>query len=211
MNRLRLAVLTLLAYLCSAGHTGTPGSLWLFQASQVKQYCGFSLNKDFINRIDSAVEDGGALGNLKIISFMVSPSNWNRKEKVKITFNCILDKSKILSSMAKKDLQDSLTSPNAIPSNLAASVIEEQDSGGRYFRRVIANREISASNWSGSLAIVDKLIGDGYTTPITFMLICDQNQQRSCIEVDVAPPLSRPERKLRPIENLIQTIELVPY
>lgn len=61
-------------------------------------------------------------------------------------------------------------------------IIEDEDSRGRYFRNVVWERPIAGSNWSGRIAYVDYLFGDGQKSYGPYLLMCHANGRTPCVE-----------------------------
>jgi hypothetical protein len=167
--------------------------------TRVKNQCGFDLSGPLASiATDVSVEQIEGKGFRAV--FEVKPARWNERSKVLVTFNCA-------------DKRQGATPPEELASQeskSASEVIEEEDAGGRYGRRVASQRPITASNWRGTVAYVDGLLGDGQLSPMTLLLACDSKLARPCIEVRVQPAIPRPDRKLDPIYELLQSIAHVP-
>ena len=68
------------------------------------------------------------------------------------------------------------------------TLIEQEDSGGRYYRHVAWQRNVSGINWKGRIAHVDYLKGDGTALPKNFYMVCLEIDGNLCLEIDVTPP-----------------------
>ncbi|MBJ2157373.1 hypothetical protein [Variovorax sp. IB41] len=66
--------------------------------------------------------------------------------------------------------------------------IEQEDSGGRYYRHVAWQRNTSGINWKGQVAHIDALHGDGTVLPMNFYLACLRVEGNVCLQIDVQPP-----------------------
>jgi hypothetical protein len=85
--------------------------------------------------------------------------------------------------------------------------IEQEDSGGRYYRHVAWQRNTSGINWKGQIAHVDALHGDGTVLPANFYLVCLKVEGNLCLQIDVQPPRTATGKVHSTIMRMIGRIE----
>ncbi|MBY4766743.1 hypothetical protein [Burkholderia ambifaria] len=67
----------------------------------------------------------------------------------------------------------------------ARGEIANEDSGGRYSRHVVWERRCSGSNWSGTIAYVDSIFGDGSRLRIpAYILTCPKDIGLTCFSLE---------------------------
>jgi len=67
----------------------------------------------------------------------------------------------------------------------ARGEIANEDSGGRYSRHVVWERRYSGSNWSGTIAYVDSIFGDGSRLRIpAYILTCPKDVGLTCFSLE---------------------------
>lgn len=85
--------------------------------------------------------------------------------------------------------------------------IEQEDSGGRYYRHVAWQRNTFGINWKGQIAHVDALHGDGEVLSMNFYLVCLKVEGNLCLQIDVQPPRTATRKVHSTIMKMIGHIE----
>lgn len=80
------------------------------------------------------------------------------------------------------------------PAKTPRQIIKEEDAGGRYFRHIAWEREISGKNWAGLVAYSDYLFGDSEKSTTYDYLICSKNSQCFSYSINKKPRLTAKER-----------------
>jgi hypothetical protein len=179
--------------------------------SKLSRGCGYDLDGKFLAAIKrSSLENTG--DERFRAEFEVRPNGWASRSRVRFVFNCAGQNKRLETNTGSSSTvatSSKTTAANPV-SMSAAAVIEEEDAGGRYARRVVSERVVTAKNWRGTVARVDSILGDGRRQPLTFLLVCDSKLSRSCIEVHVEPAIQQPTKKLESIYELISAISHSP-
>lgn len=205
-RRFPLVAILFLAMPMVSAARDTPSAPLAETLDRIKIECGFDLQRWLMtSTVGAQVEPMGSNGFRALID--VQPKNWTAKAKIQFAFNCPIRAQKSLrgDALASKPIE-------SIPSKgtSARAVIEDEDAGGRYARHVASERAICAANWQGTVAYVDSLFGDGQNTPMTFLLACDAQLSRPCIEVHVKPTIHLRGKKLESIFELLRNIGHAP-
>lgn len=199
-SRLFAAVALLMSL--SMGCSALPAAETVAIAGQVRSECGFDLQAPFLAVVTQASVEATGEKTLRA-SFTVRPDGWPPASRIQFVFNCTARQSppeRILHQQAH---------PEAVKS--ASTIIEEEDAGGRYARHVATERRVRSSNWQGTVAHVDSLVGDGQRSPMTFLLACDRKLARPCFEVHVEPAVRATQgRRLDPIYELMRSVSHAP-
>lgn len=85
--------------------------------------------------------------------------------------------------------------------------IEQEDSGGRYYRHIAWQRNTAGINWKGQIAHVDALHGDGDVLPTNFYLVCLKVEGNLCLQIDVQPPRTAKRKVHLTVMKMISRIE----
>ena len=99
---------------------------------RVRNECGFDLRGPFASAAKSAAIDKDDGTNFRA-KFDARPSRWNRKSNVQFSFNCW---QRNPPSDPIDATQESGLANRAMEQKSSSAVIQEEDSGGRYFRHV---------------------------------------------------------------------------
>lgn len=102
----------------------------------------------------------------------------------------------------KPDQTSGVTEPKAL--------INDEDSGGRYFRHVAYQVELQAINWKAMLASVDFVVGDNARSPVNEYLICDATIMKPCMTVKLIMPRRSNMAAGRAVTDLIKKIASWP-
>lgn len=86
--------------------------------------------------------------------------------------------AKLLFECARGPLETLPKSPGA--------QIDEENSGGRYFRHVAWERDYDGASWKGKLAYVDYIFGDGQQNKVHQYLICRAPDYRACFNIEIS-------------------------
>lgn len=157
--------------------------------TSLSEECGYTLNDSLRQSIDSSQITINKTS--QSISFKVHARPIYRKIIANLTFSCY---SKVQSDINPNPLFHD--SQDVLPLNTAKEEIIQEDSGGRYGRNVAWEKPISGINWTGTIAYVNSISGDGETTKIPdFFLVCPNKQGSTCfsLEVDKNSPLKKDE------------------
>lgn len=160
----------------------------------LKSKCRLGFDEEVVGRIKNSGFVASKIDGRDFISteFTLKIRETEKTVEVRVNIYC----------MAKEDSQE-------IPeiSMTPREQIEQEDSGGRYYRHVAWQKRISGINWKGKAAHVNALHGDGEVLPVNFYLVCLKVNGNPCLQINVQPPRTAIRKVHSTVMKMISRIE----
>ena len=138
--------------------------------SLLRELCGYSLDNSMLNKVKSSKSRFES--DVFHADFYLELTPAGRRLMASLSFACVVK---------QKDMNGS---GERVPLT-ARGEIANEDSGGRYSRHVVWERRYSGSNWSGTLAYVDSIFGDGSRLRIpAYILTCPKDIGLTCFSLE---------------------------
>lgn len=159
----------------------------------LEQNCGYRLGSSIEQVIMLA--EAKTANDYQYFSFLTRIRLPGRFVNAKMSFGC--------ESPMSESASVSYQSPREI--------IAGEDAGGRYSRHVAWERAFSAANWSGRIAYVDSVFGDGLKSSSPgLLLICPHTFISLCPSFEVLDKISLKRSEVNAVVRLLETIVYSP-
>jgi hypothetical protein len=182
-----------LALLCAAStHAQQASPREVLQL--VESHCRLKLAPKFSEGLSAAHVDRRDVGGRRYGSFQLEsrvPDTSGSPRTIQTRFSCALDAHANAPPLEP-------TSPREL--------LAEEDAGGRYFRHVAWQKQISGSRWTGQLAFIDYLQGDGARSAVNAYLMCFTSRSNICIHMEVQDPALTRNAQNSLVEGLLKGI-----
>lgn len=87
--------------------------------------------------------------------------------------------------------------------------IANENSGGRYFKHIAWTREYKGSGWTGSLAFVDDIVGDGKKNRVGLFALCRAPTYHACISVEIIADVKFSAKDFATVYEIFDNIKAV--
>ncbi|WP_143100163.1 hypothetical protein [Variovorax sp. 770b2] len=163
-------------------------------SENIKSGCGLKFDRETVEKIENSSISASKIDGQNYISaeFTLKIREAKKELEARVDVYCSVQGD-------SPEISKSFVAPR--------DQIEQEDSGGRYYRHVAWQRNASGINWKGQVAHVDALHGDGAVLPVNFYLICLRVKGNSCIHIDVQPPRTATGKVQSALMKMIGRIE----
>lgn len=155
--------------------------------SRLHEFCGYTLGNFATFRVARANVEENEISIT--IRFHLLIDGQHRKVPATLEFGCRKPSFPVAS--------DGFSATPGIQKMTAKDVIASEDAGGRYYRRVTWQRKYQGGGFSGTVAYVNSIFGDGEVMSIPDLYFsCPNRNGLTCYSIEVAPNfrLTRSER-----------------
>lgn len=167
--------------------------------SRLHQLCGYKMGESIVSRVVNVNLKEGEMSTA--IRFRIDIFGKNRKLPATLEFGC-----------RKSNFQSPSSSDAAGPMSgdqemTAKEVIASEDSGGRYYRIISWQREYRGVDFSGTVAHVNRIFGDGVAMPVPdFYFACPKKSGLTCYSVEVDPNVRLTKAERMDVMDIIKNI-----
>lgn len=154
----------------------------------VKNDCQFEIDATLLKKmLLSANPFENSLPGITTVQFDVVVRFKAKRYGAQLVFNCVLDPA-----------EHSPRSPS--------EKIDEENSGGRYFMHVAWERDYKGASWTGKLAYVDYILGDGQQNKVHQYTVCRAPDYRACLTIEITPGVESSARGLAIAISIIDSV-----
>ena len=188
--------------------------------ASLNRQCGYALDTSLLSKITGYTLDTGLRARLTAgrsipnseteifsVDFYLDIFPKKRHVTAVLSFGCYLPTSEIYYSY-----DGSLRELNR-DARTARDIIEQEDSGGRYYRHIVWERPYTGMNWKGTIAYVDWDYGDGQKGMVpAYFLVCPDKEAgvSSCFSLEAKHPEKLTAQESNAIPNLLHGVSVTP-
>ena len=165
-----------------------------YELAQMDDACKFSIPSESAKKIVSAATTQRSATSYQL-SLTVALNPHSTTLTGRAVFACMSSQPTEAQSAQGHRFEDS--SALRTQAKSPREVIQDEDSGGRYFRHVAWEKKFPAENWPAVVAFSDYVFGDGRKSKTDFFLVCHATAPIPCFSFEV-----NQERKLTKNDKL---------